>query len=171
MKPSNPINENDNRPTFVSLDSGEARVSTETPAGPLYRVVGSQLSISCNTSGFSNMLAYKEFEFRIKMPANQNEINIISTHDKLFSYAMYSQRVRNKEVTLTHVTPNLAVFTIQRLQKSDEGDYECYVKNPETVYHGTYNAKTTVKGNLLILSLRATWAGGARSLTVSAVLL
>lgn len=137
----------------MSLHSGEARVNTEAPAGPLYRVVGSLLSISCNTSGFSNEQEGKEFEIRIKMPANPNEINIISTDDKLFSYAMYSRRVRNQEITLTRVTPNSAVFKIQSLQKSDEGEFECSVKNPETVYDGTYNAKTTVKGNLLFLPL------------------
>lgn len=87
------------------------------------------------------------------MPAIPNEINIISTHDKFFSYAMYSWRVRNQEITLTYVTPNSAVFKIQSLQKSDEGEYECYVKNPEAVYDGIYNAKTTVRGNLLFLSL------------------
>lgn len=137
----------------MSLHSGEARVNTEAPAGPLYRVVGSLLSISCNTSGFSNEQEKKEFEFRIKMPAKPNEINIISTHDSSFSYAMYLSRVRNQDVTLTHVTPNSAVFKIQSLQKSDEGEFECFVKNPETFYDGTYNAKTTVKGNLLFLPL------------------
>lgn len=137
----------------MSLHSGEARINTETPAGPLYRVVGSLLSISCNTSGFSNKHTDKEFEFSMKMPGNPIQINIISTHDRLFSYAKYSQRVRNQEVTLTHVTPNSVLFKIQSLQKSDEGEFECYVQNPETVYHGTYNAKTTVKGNLFFFSV------------------
>uniref|UniRef100_A0A674MGH2 Ig-like domain-containing protein n=1 Tax=Takifugu rubripes TaxID=31033 RepID=A0A674MGH2_TAKRU len=73
-----------NPPTSVLLHSGEARVNTEAPAGPLYRVVGSLLSITCNTSGFSNNHTNKEFEFRIKMPAKPVEINIISTHDNLF---------------------------------------------------------------------------------------
>lgn len=116
-------------------------------------MVGSLLSISCNTSGFSDNRTNKEFEFRITMPSNPTEINIISTHDRLFSYAVYSQRVRNKEITLTHVTPNSAVFEIHSLQRSDEGEFECYVKNPEVVYDGVYNAKTTVRGNLLFLSL------------------
>uniref|UniRef100_H3D8W3 Ig-like domain-containing protein n=1 Tax=Tetraodon nigroviridis TaxID=99883 RepID=H3D8W3_TETNG len=129
----------------VCLCPGEARVNTETPAGPLYRVVGSLLSISCNTSGFINEHTDKEFQFRIMMPGKRNEINIISTHDKFFSYAVYSQRVRDQEVTLTHVTPNSAVFKIQSLQKSDEGEFECSVANPESVYDGTYSAKTTVK--------------------------
>lgn len=85
------------------------------------------------------------------MPGSPNEINIISTHDRFFSYAVYFQRVRKQEITLTHVTPNSAAFKIQSLQKSDEGEFECHVKNPETVYDGIYSAKTTVRGNLLFL--------------------
>lgn len=146
----------------MPLHPGEARVNTETPAGPLYRVVGSLLSISCHTSGFSDNHTEKEFEFRVKMPADPFETNIISTHDQSFSYAVYLQRVRSKEVRLTHLTPNSAVFEIQSLRKSDEGEFECYVKNPEAVYDGTYNAKTTVRGNLFFLSLikRTRRAGG-----------
>lgn len=153
------------------LHSGEARVNTETPAGPLYRVVGSLLSITCNTSGFSNNHTNKEFEFRIKTPVSPIEINIISTHDNLFSYAIYSRRVRNQEVRLTHVTPNSVVFEIQSLQKSDEGEFECYVKNPEKDFDGTYNAKTTVRGNLLFLSLIkwSTRAGGGKRVTLCLV--
>lgn len=157
-----------NKPTPVPLHSGEARVNTESPAGPLYRVVGSLLSITCNTSGFSDNHTNKEFEFRIKMPAKPVEINIISTHDSRFSYAVYSQRVRNQEVSLTHLTPNSVVFEIQSLQRSDDGEFECYVKNPEEDYDGTYHAKTTVRGNLLILSL-IKWsvrAGGGKGVTL-----
>lgn len=125
---------------------GEARVHTEAQAGPLYRVVGSPLSISCNVSGFASASTRKEIEFRVKKPANPTfEINIISTSDQSFGYAMYTQRVRGKEITLTHVTPNSVFFEIQRLEKGDEGEYHCSVINPEHVYDGTYSAKTTVK--------------------------
>lgn len=133
------------------LCSGEAKVHTEAQAGPLYRVVGSPLSISCNVRGFSSESSRKEFEFRIAKPANPTfDINIISTYATSFSYAVYSSRVRGGDITLTHVTPNSVVFKIQNLQKSDEGDYECSVKNPEFSFDGTYSAKTTVKGNWFI---------------------
>lgn len=121
---------------------------TEAQAGPLYRVVGSPLSIYCNVSGFANADSRKDFEFRIQKPANPAfEISIISTADQYFAYAVYSSRVESKEITLTHVTPNSVLFEIQRLEKGDEGEYECAVINPEYTYDGTYNAKTTVKGN------------------------
>ncbi|XP_044073443.1 immunoglobulin superfamily member 3-like isoform X2 [Siniperca chuatsi] len=128
------------------LHCGEARVNTEAQAGPLYRVVGSSLYIFCNVSGFASASTRKEFEFRITKSANLAfEINIISTKDQNFGFAMYSSRVRSGEITLKHVSPNSVIFEIQSLEKRDEGEYDCSVINPEQLYDGTYNAKTTVK--------------------------
>ncbi|XP_056244433.1 immunoglobulin superfamily member 3-like [Seriola aureovittata] len=125
---------------------GEAKVHTEAQAGPLYRVLGSPLSISCNVSGFSNKFTQQNFEFRIKKPENPAiEINIISTSDQNFAYAMYTQRVKSSEITLKHLSSNSVLFEIRSLQKSDEGEYDCSVINSESVYQGTYSAKTTVK--------------------------
>lgn len=130
------------------LHSGEARVLTEAQAGPLYRVVGYPLSIFCNVSGFASMSTRKEFEFRVQKPTNPTlDINIISTTGQSFSYAVYSDRVRSKEITLTYVSPNSVVFELQNLKKSDEGEYECTVVNSERIYNGVYSAQTTVKGN------------------------
>lgn len=128
--------------------SGEARIHTEVQAGPLYRALGSHLSITCNTSGFSNEKAQQDFEFRIKRPQNPNlEVHIIATNDEHFAYAMYSQRVRDRDITLKHLSLNSVIFEIQSLQKGDEGEYDCSVINSEFTYDGTYSAKTTVKGN------------------------
>nr|XP_020441499.1 immunoglobulin superfamily member 3-like isoform X2 [Monopterus albus] len=128
------------------IHCGEARVLTEVQAGPLYRVVDTPLSISCNTSGFSSESIPKEFQFRIKKPANPDfEINIISTDDEKFSYAVYAQRVRAKTITLTHVSPNSILFEIQSLQKNDEGEYDCAVVNKESTYDGVYSVSTIVK--------------------------
>ncbi|XP_045909304.1 immunoglobulin superfamily member 2-like isoform X3 [Micropterus dolomieu] len=128
------------------LHCGEARVHTEVQAGPLYRVVGSLLSITCNVSGFASASTRKEFEFCINKPSNPTfEINIISTSDQSFSFAMYSSRVRTGEITLKHVSSNSVVFEIQSLEKHDEGEYECSVINTEQIYNGIYSAKTTVK--------------------------
>lgn len=128
--------------------STEARIHTEVQAGPLYRVLGSRLAISCNASGFANEEARQNFEFRIKRPQNPNlEVNIISTNDDSFAYAMYSQRVMQGEITLTHLSVNSVIFVIESLQNGDEGEYHCSVVNSEFVFDGTYNAITTVKGN------------------------
>ncbi|XP_054642114.1 immunoglobulin superfamily member 2-like [Dunckerocampus dactyliophorus] len=125
------------------LHHGDAGVLTEVQAGPLYRMAGSRLSISCNVSGFTSVNSQKEFEFRVTKPAKSNVLNIISTSDPDFGYSMY--RVRGNDITLTHVSPNSVLFEIQSLRKDDEGEYECAVINPDIVYHGTYSAKTAVK--------------------------
>lgn len=130
------------------LHSGEARVLTEVQAGPLYRVVGSPLFISCNVSGLASASVVKQFEFRVSKPANPSYvINILSTIDPTFGYAIYSNRVRSKEITLKQVSPNSVLFEIQSLQKKDEGEYHCTVINSFGAYDGAYTAKTIVKGN------------------------
>lgn len=121
-------------------------MNTEVQAGPLYRVVGSELSISCNVSGFRSENITKEIQFRVKKPAKATEINIISTGDPHFSYSMYKSRVRSDEITLKHENPNSVLFKIQRLEKGDEGEYDCSVVNHESNYDGRYSVKTTVKG-------------------------
>uniref|UniRef100_A0A3P9MWL4 Immunoglobulin superfamily member 3-like n=1 Tax=Poecilia reticulata TaxID=8081 RepID=A0A3P9MWL4_POERE len=123
----------------------EAQVNTEVQAGPLYRVVGSLLSISCNTSGFSNPNSKKDFEIRMKSPARIHEINVMSSKDPDFSYARFSSRIRKDEISIKHVDSNSIIFEIQYLQKEDEGEYECTVINPEYTYNGVYSALTVVK--------------------------
>ncbi|XP_049584942.1 immunoglobulin superfamily member 2 [Syngnathus scovelli] len=125
------------------LHHGNARVLTEIQAGPLYRVAGSLLSISCNTSGFTNVNSRKEFEFRMTKPANTMVLNIISTENPSFSYSIY--RERGNDITLTHVSPNSVLFEIKSLQKDDEGEYDCAVINPEYIYDGIYSVQTIVK--------------------------
>ncbi|XP_014324349.1 immunoglobulin superfamily member 2-like [Xiphophorus maculatus] len=124
----------------------EARVNTEIQAGPLYRVVGSLLSISCNTSGFSNVNSKKHFQIRMKDPSKPfHEINIMSSEDEGFSYARFIPRIQNSEMSIKHVDSNSIIFEIKYLKKEDEGVYECSVVNPEYNYNGVYSATTVVK--------------------------
>ncbi|KAM9850945.1 immunoglobulin superfamily member 3-like [Aulostomus maculatus] len=123
----------------------EAGVQIEVQAGPLYRVEGAPLSISCNASGFISDSAVKEFQFQYKKPGKQTNMNIISTGDQSFAYAKFLTRVRKREIVLTHVTPNSVLFEILSLQRDDEGEYTCAVVNSESVYRETYSATTTVK--------------------------
>lgn len=124
---------------------------TESQAGPLYRVVGSRLSIFCNVSGVSNHnAASQDFDFCF-LPSgsspSSSPLNIISTRGKGFSYAMFKKRVASGEITLTHTSPNSVVFEIRTLQKADEGEFQCLLVNPVSSYNGIYSASTAVKGN------------------------
>ncbi|XP_072300221.1 immunoglobulin superfamily member 3-like [Eucyclogobius newberryi] len=129
----------------VLLSRGD-KVQTEAQAGPLYRVEGSKLSISCSVSGLPPLIGGRnDFEFRVKKPSNPTlDLNIISTNSEDFSYALYGGRVRSGEIAVRYVDPNSVVFEIRHLQKTDEGEYECTVVNTKGNYYGTYSAMTTV---------------------------
>uniref|UniRef100_A0A3Q2W7L0 Immunoglobulin superfamily member 3-like n=1 Tax=Haplochromis burtoni TaxID=8153 RepID=A0A3Q2W7L0_HAPBU len=122
------------------------RVKTEVQAGPLYRVLGSPLSITCSVSGFRSENTDKHFEFRMTKPSNPDfEIQIISSHEDTFGYSSHLSRVRKNEITLKRLSPNSVRFEIKSLQKTDEGEYECTAVNLEGAYDGEYSAKTVVK--------------------------
>uniref|UniRef100_A0A669CRE6 Ig-like domain-containing protein n=1 Tax=Oreochromis niloticus TaxID=8128 RepID=A0A669CRE6_ORENI len=128
------------------LYSGEARVKTEVQAGPLYRVLGSPLYITCSVSGFRSENTDKHFEFRMTTPSNPNrDIQIISSKDDDFGYSNHLIRVRKNEIALKRLSPNSVRFEIKSLLKADEGEYECTAVNLEGAYDGEYSAKTVVK--------------------------
>ncbi|XP_039456015.1 immunoglobulin superfamily member 3-like isoform X1 [Oreochromis aureus] len=128
------------------LRCGEARVKTEVQAGPLYRVLGSPLYITCSVSGFRSENTDKHFEFRMTKPSNPNfEIQIISSNDDNFGYSNHQSRVRKNEIALKRLSPNSVRFEIKSLLKDDEGEYECTAVNLEGAYDGEYSAKTVVK--------------------------
>uniref|UniRef100_A0A3P9AYR7 Immunoglobulin superfamily member 3 n=1 Tax=Maylandia zebra TaxID=106582 RepID=A0A3P9AYR7_9CICH len=128
------------------LRCGEARVKTEVQAGPLYRVLGSPLYITCSVSGFRSENTDKHFEFRMTKPSNPDfEIQIISSHEDTFGYSSHLTRVRKNEIALKRLSPNSVRFEIKSLQKTDEGEYECTAVNLEGVYDGEYSDKTVVK--------------------------
>uniref|UniRef100_A0A3Q1FY57 Immunoglobulin superfamily, member 3-like n=1 Tax=Acanthochromis polyacanthus TaxID=80966 RepID=A0A3Q1FY57_9TELE len=130
----------------ISKISHKMSIFAKIEAGPLYRVVGSSLSISCRVSGFTSESAEQQFEFRVTKPAKPNfELHIISTGDPYFGYASYQSRVINNEIAVERVSPTSVQFEIKSLQKDDEGDYDCSVVNSEFVYDGVYSVKTTVK--------------------------
>ncbi|XP_031594432.2 immunoglobulin superfamily member 3-like isoform X3 [Oreochromis aureus] len=128
------------------LYCGEARVKTEVQAGPLYRVLGSPLYITCSVSGFRSENTDKHFEFRMTKPSNPNfEIQIISSNDDTFGYSSHQRRVRKNEIALKRLSPNSVRFEIKSLLKADEGEYECTAVNLEDAYDGEYSDKTVVK--------------------------
>ncbi|KAM6985019.1 immunoglobulin superfamily member 3-like [Aplochiton taeniatus] len=130
----------------LHIQLGEASVLTQVQAGPLYRVVGYPLTISCNVSGFSNPDTKQDFEFLAFKPQNPDrELNVISTRDPNFSFAMYYTRVKSEAITLEHQSATSILFQMKSLEETDEGEYECCVLNSESVYIGTYSAKTSVQ--------------------------
>ncbi|XP_047670675.1 immunoglobulin superfamily member 3-like [Tachysurus fulvidraco] len=131
----------------------------EMQEGPLYRVKGFPMSISCHVSGLKHSRT-QDFAFSIfqsKKPEVQ--IQIISTFDQSYAYAMYSKRVREKNIVIERQSETSVIFHIKSLEADDSGEYECYTPNRDGVYFGTYNAKTTV--NVIEDTLLASYSGPA----------
>ncbi|XP_036396601.1 immunoglobulin superfamily member 3-like [Megalops cyprinoides] len=110
--------------------------------GPLYRVRGYPVSISCNVSGFGGA-PVQNFGFSIYKPTRPDiEIKIISTYDQNFAYAVYSKRVREKKIEIKRLTGSSVQLHIKTLEDDDTGEYECQTPNTDGRYLGSYFAKT-----------------------------
>ncbi|CAL8268354.1 unnamed protein product [Lota lota] len=129
---------------LLHIHCGGARVLTEVPPGPVYRVVGHPLHVPCNASGFANAERRKDFYFLMHIES-KNDINVIRTDDPNFAYGKFSGRVHSEEITLEVLAANAVLFTMTNLMASDEGEYECVVVNDEGKYDGDYSAKIMVK--------------------------
>lgn len=123
--------------------------SVEIQKGPLYRVKGFPMSIYCNVGGVDDEARDQDFAFLIYKPGNPDlGIQIISTFERNFPYAMYADRVRKKNIVIERTSTMSVVFHIKVLNMDDSGKYECYTSNKGGVYYGTYSDETTVTGNL-----------------------
>ncbi|KAM6219244.1 immunoglobulin superfamily member 3 isoform 1-T1 [Rhynchocyon petersi] len=109
--------------------------------GPLYRTEGSHITIWCNVSGFQGPLE-QNFQWSIYLPsAPEREVQIVSTVDSSFPYAIYTQRVRSGKIYVERVQGNSALLHITDLQARDVGEYECHTPNTDERYFGSYSAK------------------------------
>ncbi|GAA6111941.1 immunoglobulin superfamily member 3-like, partial [Tachysurus ichikawai] len=136
----------------------------EIQEGPLYRVKGFPMSISCNVSGLKHSRT-QDFGFSIfqsKRP--EVEIDIINTFDQSKTYVKYLKRVKEKNIVIERQSETSVIFHIKSLEADDSGEYECYTPNTDGVYFGTYSAKTTVK--VIEDTLVASYSGPA-SLSIS----
>ncbi|XP_038869915.1 immunoglobulin superfamily member 3-like [Salvelinus namaycush] len=133
---------------------GGAKVLVEVQSGPLYRVIGYPFFMSCSVSGFSNPAARQDFRFSIYKPNRPTrEIQIISTDDNNYAMAVYGVRVRGGGITLERLSVTSVLFHVKSLEEGDKDEYECHTPNSELEYNGTYNAKATLKGNVIFYCL------------------
>lgn len=123
------------------------------PEGPLYRVAGTAVSISCNVTGYEGP-ARQDFEWFLYRPENpEAAVGIVSTRDPGFSYAVFGPRVAAGEVRVQRVRDDAVVLTIARLQAQDAGVFECYTPSTDARYLGSYSGKVELRGT-------GPWRGG-----------
>ncbi|XP_027548394.1 immunoglobulin superfamily member 3 isoform X2 [Neopelma chrysocephalum] len=122
--------------------------------GPLYRTEGSHVTLWCKVSGYQGP-AEQNFQWSIYLPsAPEREVQIVSTVDPSFPYAIYTQRVRGRGIYVERVQGDAVLLHITELQERDAGEYECHTPNTDERYFGSYSAKM----NLVVIpdSLRVT---------------
>ncbi|KAL1772332.1 immunoglobulin superfamily member 2 [Sigmodon hispidus] len=128
--------------SLAKLSTGQREVKIQ--AGPLYRAEGYPVSMSCNVSGHQGP-STQDFQWSIYLPTDPTrEVQIISTKDDGFSYAVYAQRVRSKEIYVERLQGSSVLLHISKLQKKDAGEYECHTPNTDGKYFGSYSAKTNL---------------------------
>ncbi|NXQ13619.1 IGSF2 protein, partial [Peucedramus taeniatus] len=112
--------------------------------GPLYRVRGSHVTLWCKVSGYQGP-AEQNFQWSIYLPsAPEREVQIVSTVDPSFPYAIYTQRVRGRGIFVERLQGDAVLLHITELQERDAGQYECHTPNTDERYFGSYSAKTSL---------------------------
>nr|XP_011735226.1 immunoglobulin superfamily member 2 [Macaca nemestrina] len=130
---------------LTKLSIGQREVTVQK--GPLFRAEGYPVSIGCNVTGHQGP-SEQHFQWSVYLPTNPTqEVQIISTKDAAFSYAVYTQRVRSGDVYVERVRGNSVLLHISKLQMKDAGEYECHTPNTDEKYYGSYSAKT----NLIVI--------------------
>ncbi|XP_069641527.1 immunoglobulin superfamily member 3 isoform X2 [Haliaeetus albicilla] len=145
------------RPQLASLlllGMALAQRQVTVQEGPLYRTEGSHVTLWCKVSGYQGP-AEQNFQWSIYLPsAPEREVQIVSTVDPSFPYAIYTQRVRSRGIYVERVQGDAVLLHITELQDRDAGEYECHTPNTDERYFGSYSAKM----NLVVIpdSLRVT---------------
>ncbi|NWR15371.1 IGSF2 protein, partial [Emberiza fucata] len=133
--------------------------------GPLYRVRGSHITLWCKVSGYQGP-AEQNFQWSIYLPsAPEREVQIVSTVDPSFPYAIYTQRVRGRGIFVERLQGDAVLLHITELQERDAGQYECHTPNTDERYFGSYSAKTnlTVTPRCIRKSLFPAWQSNKES--------
>ncbi|XP_037682208.1 immunoglobulin superfamily member 3 isoform X2 [Choloepus didactylus] len=126
---------------LVALGVVSAQRQVSVQEGPLYRTEGSNITIWCNVSGYQGP-SEQNFQWSIYLPsAPKREVQIVSTMDSSFPYAIYTQRVHSGKIYVERIQGSLALLHITDLQARDAGEYECYTPNTDGPYFGSYSAK------------------------------
>ncbi|XP_070606314.1 immunoglobulin superfamily member 3 isoform X2 [Erythrolamprus reginae] len=130
--------------SFMLLGWSFAQRQVTVQEGPLYRTENSHITIWCKVSGYQGP-SQQNFQWSIYLPSSpEREVQIVSTMDPSFPYAIYTQRVRGGEIYVERIEGNYAKLHITQLQDRDAGEYECHTPTTDERYFGSYSAKMTL---------------------------
>lgn len=116
--------------------------------GHLYRAEGYNITIWCNVSGYGGPLE-QTFQWFVYWPsAPKTGMQLVSTSDSSFHYAVYAKRVKAGEIYIERIQGDSVLLHITNLRTEDAGEYECHTPTTDKRYLGTYSAKTSLSGKL-----------------------
>ncbi|XP_056409506.1 prostaglandin F2 receptor negative regulator-like [Hyla sarda] len=113
------------------------------PSGPLLRVEGTDVSISCNVTDYEGPVE-QDFDWTVSSGAGP-AVAVISTWDSSFTHSSYKERVKSGAVQLQRTGNSEIVLRLQRLKASDEGNYTCSTPSTDATYSGNYEAHVQLK--------------------------
>lgn len=119
----------------------------KVPAGPLVRVEGTEVRISCNVTQYDGPSEQNfDWEFSTNPAQDSKFVNIISTWDPSFMSQEYQDRVTRGDIMLRRNSNNAVELLIGSIRPTDQGTYRCTTPSTDSVFHGNYNAVVKVKG-------------------------
>ncbi|XP_075449069.1 immunoglobulin superfamily member 3-like [Ascaphus truei] len=112
--------------------------------GPLYRTVGTHISIWCRVSGYQGP-SRQEFLWSVYLPSYPGrELQMVSTAASDYTYPIYSDRVRSGDIYVERLAGDHTLLHIRQLKEMDTGEYECYTPGTDTPYYGTYSGRVNL---------------------------
>ncbi|XP_066455299.1 prostaglandin F2 receptor negative regulator [Eleutherodactylus coqui] len=113
------------------------------PSGPLLRVEGTDISISCNVSEYEGPRE-QNFEWMYSSGAGP-AVGVLSTWDNSFTHGSYMERVRSGGIQLQRKGNSEVLLQIHQLRATDEGNYSCSTPSTDATYSGNYLDQVQLK--------------------------
>ncbi|XP_072369884.1 prostaglandin F2 receptor negative regulator-like isoform X1 [Scyliorhinus torazame] len=120
------------------LSSGRV---VKVPAGDLYRVVGTPVSIPCNVSEYQGP-AEQNFDWIV---LNGGAKNLVSTLEPEFSDAEYKDKILKKAIWVERLSDNSVELRFKSVQFEDAGKYECQTPSTDENSSGNYKDSVTLR--------------------------
>ncbi|XP_043556851.1 prostaglandin F2 receptor negative regulator-like isoform X1 [Chiloscyllium plagiosum] len=118
---------------FWGLISGRV---VKVPLGPLYRIVGTSVTIPCNVSDYQGP-AEQNFDWSVTH-ANKH-FRIVSTLEPEFSDAEYKEKIQKKEIWVERVNDYSAELHFKSVKFEDDGRYQCQTPSTDENSSGNYD--------------------------------
>ncbi|XP_018430927.1 PREDICTED: prostaglandin F2 receptor negative regulator-like, partial [Nanorana parkeri] len=113
------------------------------PPGPLLRVEGTDIAISCNVSDYEGPRD-QNFEWTFS-PGSGPAVGVLSTWDETFTDPKLSDRVSAGGIQLQRTGNSEVLLRIRQLKTSDEGNYTCSTPSTDATVSGNYEDHVQLK--------------------------